>query len=88
MKTIFLNIASYRDPELLPSITDCINRAKYPDRIYFGIHEQDETHNSSLDKIHNLKYDYIHFKKSKGTGYSRNYIIDLIRSTIHLQIYR
>jgi hypothetical protein len=74
MKSIFLNIASYRDPELLPSITDCINRAKVPERIFFGVHEQNDQHNTSLDKIDNLKYKYIHFKKAKGTGYSRNYI--------------
>ena len=58
MKSIFLNIASYRDPELLPSITDCINRAKFPERIFFGVHEQNDQHNTSLDKIDNLKYEY------------------------------
>ena len=35
--TIFISIASYRDKELLPTIEDCLNQAKYPDRLRFGI---------------------------------------------------
>jgi hypothetical protein len=34
---IFVQIASYRDPELLPTIKDCIAKAKYPERLTFGI---------------------------------------------------
>jgi len=35
--TIFIQIASYRDPELLPTIEDAIEKAKYPDNLRFGI---------------------------------------------------
>ena len=45
-QTIFVNIASYRDPELLPTLKDCIAQAKYPERLRFGIcwqrHKDDE----------------------------------------------
>ena len=34
---IFVQIASYRDPELVPTIKDCIAKAKYPKRLTFGI---------------------------------------------------
>ena len=34
---IFVQIASYRDPELIPTIKDCIAKAKYPKRLTFGI---------------------------------------------------
>ncbi len=34
---IFVQIASYRDPELLSTINDCIEKAKYPERLTFGI---------------------------------------------------
>jgi len=42
---IFVQIASYRDPELLPTIKDCIAKAKYPERLTFGIcwqHSEDD----------------------------------------------
>ena len=35
--TIFIQIASYRDPQLLPTIKDCLDKAKYPDNLRFGI---------------------------------------------------
>ena len=34
---IFVQIASYRDPELLPTIRDCISKAKYPENLRIGI---------------------------------------------------
>ena len=34
---IFVQIASYRDPELLPTIKELISKAKYPKRLTFGI---------------------------------------------------
>lgn len=36
-QTIYVQIASYRDPELIPTIKDCLNQAKYPKRLRFGI---------------------------------------------------
>jgi hypothetical protein len=42
---IFVQIASYRDPELLPTIKECISKAKYPERLTFGIcwqHSEDD----------------------------------------------
>jgi hypothetical protein len=35
--TIFISIAAYRDPELEPTIRDCLNRARYPNDLRFGI---------------------------------------------------
>ena len=32
-KTIFVQIASYRDPELLPTLKDMLHNAKYPKRL-------------------------------------------------------
>jgi hypothetical protein len=34
---IFVQIASYRDPELVPTIKDCISKAKNPENLVFGI---------------------------------------------------
>ena len=32
-RKIFVQIASYRDPELLPTIRDCIDKAKHPEML-------------------------------------------------------
>ena len=37
MPTIFVSIASYRDPELLPTLRDMFANAKYPNDIRVGI---------------------------------------------------
>lgn len=35
--TIFVSIASYRDPELLPTLQDAITKARHPEALRFGI---------------------------------------------------
>lgn len=40
MKTILLHLPAYRDPELVPTIRDALNKAKHPERIHFGICRQ------------------------------------------------
>src|SRR6478672_7522891 len=35
--TIFISIASYRDPQLVPTIQDCLAKARRPDDLSFGI---------------------------------------------------
>jgi hypothetical protein len=39
-KTILVHLPSYRDPELIPTIKDALQQAKYPERIHFGICRQ------------------------------------------------
>ena len=34
---IFVQIAAYRDPELLPTIIDCVAKAKHKNDLTFGI---------------------------------------------------
>jgi dTDP-4-dehydrorhamnose 3,5-epimerase-like enzyme len=40
LETILLHLPSYRDPELIPTIKDALDKAKYPKRIHFGICRQ------------------------------------------------
>ena len=40
METLFIALASYRDPECLPTVQDLYDRAKYPERIRVGIIDQ------------------------------------------------
>lgn len=73
---IFIQIASYRDPQLIPTIEDCINKAKHPKNLKFCIAWQhDDTEN--LDKYKNdsrfIILD-IPYKNSKGACWARNQI--------------
>ena len=37
MKEILVSIAAYRDPELVPTVEDCLAKAAHPGRLRFGI---------------------------------------------------
>lgn len=71
-KTIFISIASYRDPELQPTIQDCIDKAKYPDRLVIKVIRQfSEDDNSVDDPVKFRKDSRVHIKDvphSKSNG--------------------
>lgn len=76
---IFVQIASYRDPELVPTIKDCIAKAKYPERLTFGIcwqhSEEDEWDN--LDEFKdNPSFTImdVPWNKSNGLCWARHHI--------------
>lgn len=90
--TIFVSIASYRDPELLKTIKDCLEKAKYPETLRFGIawqHSLDDTWDT-LDEYKdnpNFKIDDIPYKESQGVCWARNRIQDLYDGeTYYLQL--
>jgi hypothetical protein len=60
-KTIFVAIACYRDPELIPTIKSALYNAKNPDRIHFGValihKEGDEKWWEELSVFPNVKLD-------------------------------
>lgn len=62
MKTIFINIPSYHDPEIWETVSNFYNNAKYPERIYFGITNQTDAvdlHKEVLDKFPRVDMDII-----------------------------
>lgn len=71
---IFVQIASYRDKQLIPTIDDCINNAKNPDNLRFCVVWQyDETEN--IDKYKNdsrFKIIDIPYKEGKGVCWARH----------------
>jgi hypothetical protein len=77
MDTIFIQIASYRDPELLPTIKDCISKSKYPNNLRFGIcwqHSDDDIWDN-LDEYKNddrFRILDVNYKESKGVCWARN----------------
>jgi hypothetical protein len=92
MNTIFISIASYRDPELLSTLRDCINNASYPENLTFGIAWQHNIEDKwdTLDDFKNnsrFKIIDIDYKDSKGTCWARNKIQELWNNeTYYLQL--
>ena len=71
---IFVQIASYRDPELPKTLRDCLDKAAKPENLVFSIcWQHDETEN--LDEFKNdkrFKIIDIDYKLSKGVCWARN----------------
>lgn len=74
MSSIFIQIASYRDQELLPTIRDCIKKSSSNHQLSFGIvWQKDDT--ESLEEFTNdprFKIIDIPWQKSKGLGHARS----------------
>lgn len=74
---IFISIASYRDPELIPTILDCVKKAQNKYRLHFGLCIQDEK--SMVYKIKKIKkqygikirYVFCHWRESQGACWAR-----------------
>jgi hypothetical protein len=54
---IFVSIASYRDPEILRTVTNLINNSKYPKNIWIHIYEQNGTNDKSVSGLPQLLLD-------------------------------
>jgi len=83
METIFIQIASYRDPELVPTINDLINKAAKPNNLRFGIAWQNDKKNDIWDNLDSFKNDErfkiidIEYQKSNGVCWARNKVQQL-----------
>jgi hypothetical protein len=74
MSTIFVQIASYRDGELLPTLRDCVAKAAHPENLRFGIcWQRDET--ETLGEFLNdrrFRVISVNYRDSKGVCWARN----------------
>lgn len=83
--TIFIQIAAYRDPQLFPTLKDCIDKAKFPKNLRFGIAWQ-HSKNDEWDSISEYKDDDrfrildIDYTESKGVCWARNAVQQLYNS--------
>jgi hypothetical protein len=74
---IFIQIASYRDPQLLPTLRDCISKAKFPENLVFSISWQ-HSNDDEWDNLNEFSGDTrfkivdIDHKDSKGACWARN----------------
>ena len=79
MSTIFVQIASYRDAELLPTLRDCIAKAAHPENLRFGIcwqHDKSESLGKFLADPR-FRVISIPYQDSKGACWARNAIQSL-----------
>jgi len=81
LKTIFLHLPAYREPELIPTIEDALANAKHPKRIHFGICRQfcEEDGFDNLDKYRKDKRFKIYdmpYLEAKGLATARAIIND------------
>jgi len=92
METIFIQIASYRDPQLIPTIKDCIDNAKYPDRLFFGVccqyHPDDGFDDlKEYEMVKNFNVAYVLYHETKGACWARNKLQEFYNNeTYTLQI--
>lgn len=74
--TIFVQIASYRDVELIPTIEDAIGQAYFPELLSFGIcwqyQSESELHYiDTLKSIKNCRITSVLASDSQGVGWAR-----------------
>jgi hypothetical protein len=74
---IFVQIASYRDPELIPTIKDCIEKAKFPQNLVFSIawqHSPDDKWDDLSEYLNDSRFKILDIShlKSEGVCWARN----------------
>jgi len=70
---IFVQIAAYRDPELVPTLRDCVAQASHPERLRFGIcwqHGPDENLAEFADDSR-LRVMAVPFERGRGACWAR-----------------
>ena len=80
--TIFIQIASYRDPQLLPTLKDMIDKADHPENLRIGIcwqHSPDDSWDNLNDYINDSRFRIldVNNKDSKGVCWARNSVQQL-----------
>ena len=76
-KKIFIQIASYRDPQLLKTLNDCISKSENPDNLVFSICWQHSLEDEwdTLDEFKDdprFKIIDVDYRESKGACWARN----------------
>jgi glycosyltransferase involved in cell wall biosynthesis len=81
---IFIQVASYRDPQLIPTIESALENAKNPENLVFGIarqyHPDDKFDNlSKYNKDKRFRILNILYSESNGACWARNQIQQLYK---------
>ncbi len=79
-ETIFIQIASYRDPELVPTLTNLLENAKYPERLHICIafqYSEEDTFTKDIEifsEDENITILRIPYKEAVSACWARNKI--------------
>jgi len=76
---IFISIAAYRDPQLVPTIDDCILKADKPDRLRFGICWQHEADDPGIPNSNDSQFRLLDvpWQQSRGACWARAEVMKL-----------
>lgn len=76
MNRIFVQIASYRDPELLPTLRDCDAKARHPERLRFGICWQRDQHETLAEFADDprVRVHAVDWRESQGACWARSLV--------------
>lgn len=76
---IFISIAAYRDPELIPTVQDCLAKARHPERLRFGICWQHGDEASTLPFLGDSRFRVrdVPWQESGGVCWARAAVMDL-----------
>lgn len=80
--TIFVQIAAYRDPQLIPTLKDMLSKAKYPENLRIGIawqHSVTDTWDTLEEFVSDDRFRIIdiNYLDSKGVCWARNAVQSL-----------
>ncbi len=77
--SIFVSIAAYRDPGLLPTIVDCLAKARRPDRLRFGICWQYGPELTGTEDLADPRFrvQYVDARLSNGACWARAEVMKL-----------
>lgn len=78
---ILVEIAAYREPDLLNTVNSALVQADHPDRVFFAICYQGDDMKDyiALKKIKNCKIKYLRDTKTRGPCYARYLCQQLLR---------
>jgi hypothetical protein len=76
MDKIYVSVASFMDLELGFTIYDMLSKAKYPNRLFVSIYDQDDQHvdlTKIFEKFNFTSYVHkkVHYADSRGVGHAR-----------------
>ena len=88
-KSIFISIASYRDPDLVSTVSDCFSKAVSKDKLFFSVvsqAEDDEHPDLSFIPTNQLRYTKMHWSEARGACFARSISSQDINTQFFLQI--
>src|SRR5574343_211648 len=80
--TIFVSVASYRDPETSMTVNDMLSKATYPERVFVGILSQIDRRVESKYLApfgRRIRQEVMDYRDSKGVCWARSRIITKLR---------